>query len=125
MDYWYKTLGKHYYIEVFKMAREIFGENVKLFYNDCNEGNKEKQKIITTAINHIKEYEIQNGIRLIDGFGMQSHYWGSEDESREHMDNLYLYNTVSRSLSSASRREPLSCPIYRFFPGSQYPLRNI
>ena len=93
MDYWYKTLGKHYYIEIFKMAREIFGEDVKLFYNDCNEGNKEKQKIFTTAINNIKEYERQNGVHLIDGFGMQSHYWGSEDESREYMEDLYSFYT--------------------------------
>ena len=93
MDYWYKTLGKHYYIEIFKMAREIFGEDVKLFYNDCNEGNKEKQKMFVAAINHIKEYERQNGIHLIDGFGMQSHYWGSEDESREYMEDLYSFYT--------------------------------
>ncbi len=93
MDYWYKTLGKHYYIEIFKMAREIFGEDVKLFYNDCNEGNKEKQKIYTTAINYIKEYEKQNGIHLLDGFGMQSHYWGSEDESKEYMEELYSFYT--------------------------------
>lgn len=93
MDYWYKTLGKHYYIEIFKMAREIFGEDVKLFYNDCNEGNKEKQKMFVVAINHIKEYERQNGIHLIDGFGMQSHYWGSEDESREYMEDLYSFYT--------------------------------
>lgn len=93
MDYWYKILGKHYYIEIFKMAREIFGEDVKLFYNDCNEGNKEKQKMFTTAINNIKEYERQNGVHLIDGFGMQSHYWGSEDESREYMEDLYSFYT--------------------------------
>lgn len=93
MDYWYKTLGKHYYIEIFKMAREIFGEDVKLFYNDCNEGNKEKQKMFITAINNIKEYERQNGVHLIDGFGMQSHYWGSEDESKEYMEELYSFYT--------------------------------
>ena len=93
MDYWYKTLGKHYYIEIFKMAREIFGEDVKLFYNDCNEGNKEKQKMFVAAINRIKEYERQNGIHLIDGFGMQSHYWGSEDESKEYMEDLYSFYT--------------------------------
>lgn len=93
MDYWYNTLGKHYYIEIFKMAREVFGEDVKLFYNDCNEGNKEKQKIFITAINNIKEYERQNGIRLIDGFGMQSHYWGSEDETKEYMEDLYSFYT--------------------------------
>lgn len=93
MDYWYKTLGKHYYIEIFKMAREIFGDNIKLFYNDSNEGNKEKQKYYITAINYIKEYEKQSGIHLIDGFGMQSHYWGSDDESREYMEELYSFYT--------------------------------
>ena len=93
IDYWYKVLGKHYYIEIFKMAREVFGEKIKLFYNDCNEGNKDKQKIFTTIISNVKEYEKTNNIHLIDGFGMQSHYWGSKEESKEYMENLYAFYT--------------------------------
>ena len=93
IDYWYKTLGKHYYIEIFKLAREVFGNDIKLFYNDCNEGNKEKQKIFVTAINNIKKYEQENNIKLLDGFGMQSHYWGSEDENKEYMEDIYLFYT--------------------------------
>lgn len=93
VDYWYKILGKHYYIEIFKMAREVFGDETKLFYNDCNEGNKDKQKIFTTVIKNIKEYEKENNVHLIDGFGMQSHYWGSEDESKEYMEDLYSFYT--------------------------------
>jgi GH35 family endo-1,4-beta-xylanase len=93
IDDWYKLLGKDYYIEIFKLARQVFGENTKLFYNDCNEGNKEKQKTYSFIINNIKEYENKYNIHLLDGFGMQSHFWGSEDENIEYMDNLYSFYT--------------------------------
>ncbi len=71
IDGWYKLLGKHYYIEVFRLAREVFGNQVKLFYNDNNEGNREKQVIFKTVIDRIKAYGQEHRIRLIDGFGMQ------------------------------------------------------
>lgn len=90
-DFWYKTLGKDYYIEVFQLARDVFGNDVKLFYNDNNEGNKEKQKTFFNIINNIKKYEKRTGNHIIDGFGMQSHYWGSTDEIKDFMEKMYSF----------------------------------
>ncbi len=93
IDEWYKLLGKHYYIEVFALAREIFGDRIKLFYNDNNEGNREKQIIFKTVIDRIRAYEREHRIRLIDGFGMQCHFWGSENETRAYMEDMFSFCT--------------------------------
>ena len=94
IDYWYKVLGKHYYIDVFRLAREVFGDQVKLFYNDNNEGNKEKQKTYKTVIDNLRRYEQKHHIRLIDGFGMQCHFWGSAEESRAFMEDMFSFYTT-------------------------------
>jgi endo-1,4-beta-xylanase len=91
IDDWYRLLGKHYYIEVFRLAREVFGDRIKLFYNDNNEGNREKQIIFKAVIDRIKAYERKHRVRLIDGFGMQCHFWGSEDESRAFMEDMFSF----------------------------------
>ncbi len=93
IDEWYRLLGKHYYIEVFRLAREVFGDRIKLFYNDNNEGNREKQRIFKTVIDRIQAYEQEHRIRLIDGFGMQCHFWGSEDETRAYMEEMFSFCT--------------------------------
>lgn len=93
IDEWYRLLGKHYYIEVFRLAREVFGDKIKLFYNDNNEGNREKQIIFKTVIDRIRAYERDHQIRLIDGFGMQCHFWGSEDETRAYMEDMFSFCT--------------------------------
>ena len=36
-----------------------------------------------------KAYEQEHGIRLIDGFGMQCHFWGSETETRAYMEEMF------------------------------------
>ena len=82
IDDWYKLLGKDYYIEIFRLAREVFGDQIKLFYNDNNEGNREKHIIFKKVISRIKAYEQEHSIQLIDGFGMQCHFWGSENVTR-------------------------------------------
>ena len=89
IDEWYKLMGKHYYIELFRMAREIFGDKIKLLYNDNNEGNREKQLTFKTVIDNIKDYEREHGVKLIDGFGMQCHFWGSEDEDKNFMEEMF------------------------------------
>ena len=91
IDDWYKLLGKDYYIEIFRLAREVFGDRIKLFYNDNNEGNREKQIIFKTVIDHIKAYEQEHGVRLIDGFGMQCHFWGSETETWEYIEDMFTF----------------------------------
>ncbi len=93
IDGWYRLLGKHYYIEVFRLAREVFGDQIKLLYNDNNEGNREKQIIFKTVIDRIKAYEREHRVRLIDGFGMQCHFWGSADETRAYMEDMFSFCT--------------------------------
>lgn len=92
-DFWYKTLGEDYYIEVYKIAREVFGPNIKLFYNDNNEGNSQKQKAYLNILNKLKKEEEKTNLKLIDGFGMQSHYWGDETEDKNYMNNIYSFYT--------------------------------
>lgn len=91
IDNWYRFLGKNYYIEIYKIAREVFGDNTKLFYNDNNEGNKEKQRYYINIIQTIKRYELENGLKLLDGFGMQMHLWG--DETAEQLKEIFDFYT--------------------------------
>jgi Beta-1,4-xylanase len=91
IDGWYRLMGKHYYVELFRIAREVFGDRVKLFYNDNNEGSREKQLIFKTVIDRIREYEREHGVKLIDGFGMQCHFWGSACETREYMEQMFEF----------------------------------
>lgn len=93
IDFWYKVLGKHYYIELFIMAREIFGQEIKLFYNDNNEGNREKQKIYSKVFDNLKKYEKEHGVKIFDGFGMQCHFWGDETETSEFMKEMLDFYT--------------------------------
>ena len=71
----------------------MFGDQIKLLYNDNNEGNREKQIIFKTVIDRIKAYERDHHIRLIDGFGMQCHFWGSADETRAYMEDMFSFCT--------------------------------
>lgn len=89
IDFWYKAMGRHYYIDIFKMAREVFGSDVKLFYNDNNEGNKLKQNTFRTVFDHLKKYEQTHGVKIFDGFGMQCHFWGDETETKEYMTEMF------------------------------------
>ena len=75
------------------MAREVFGHEVKLFYNDNNEGNKAKQQTYETVIRTIRQYEQKHGVRLIDGLGMQCHFWGSEQEDKGMIEEMFRWYT--------------------------------
>lgn len=95
IDFWYETLGKNYYIEIYKMAREVFGSSVKLFYNDNNEGSKEKRETYLKIIKNIRDFEEKNKMKILDGFGMQCHFWGDETETRDYIkDNLDFYSNL-------------------------------
>ena len=91
IDFWYRTLGKDYYLEVLRLAREVFGDDVKLVYNDNNEGNREKQKTVQTVVEKCKTYERETGIRLLDALGMQCHFWGSKEETKEFMEQFFAF----------------------------------
>ena len=70
---WLEKLGEDYYINVLRIAKKNF-PNVNLFYNEYGEEREEKRKNIIEIINRIKEIEHREGIVLLDGIGIQSHY---------------------------------------------------
>lgn len=63
---WLEKLGEKYFIDIFKMAREI-NPNWKLYYNDYNEYVPEKREKILRLVNMLRAEG------LIDGVGLQSH----------------------------------------------------
>ena len=73
---WFEYLGKDYYIEVLKLARENLPEGTKLFYNEFGEQHPEKRAAIIKVIENIKKYEKEHPEcgTLLDGIGLQSHY---------------------------------------------------
>ena len=73
---WFEYLGKDYYIEVLKLARENLPEGTKLFYNEFGEQHPEKRADIIQVIENIKRYEREHPEcgTLLDGIGLQSHY---------------------------------------------------
>ncbi|MBP3951601.1 endo-1,4-beta-xylanase [Bacillus suaedae] len=75
---WWKAIGPDYIKEAFIAAKEALGpdSNVQLYYNDYNDDNQNKATAIYHMIKEInEEYAAENnGERLIDGMGMQSHY---------------------------------------------------
>mgnify|MGYP004475035891 FL=1 len=70
---WKTKLGEDYYIDILKIAKKIF-EDIPLFYNEYGEERTEKRKNILSIVNKIKQEEEKNGIILLDGLGIQSHY---------------------------------------------------
>ncbi len=70
---WKDKLGDAYYIDVLRIAKKNFG-NIPLFYNEYGEERESKRNNILKVINKIKEVEKQEGITLLDGIGIQSHY---------------------------------------------------
>ena len=73
---WFEYLGKDYYIEVLKLARENLPEGTNLFYNEFGEQYPKKRAAIIQVIENIKQYEKEHpeGGALLDGIGLQSHY---------------------------------------------------
>ncbi len=66
---WYVTLGEDYVELAFRSARKYADPDVKLFYNDFNTYQFDKQFNIYKLCNYLDD------LGLIDGIGMQG-YWG-------------------------------------------------
>ncbi|MEK3885534.1 endo-1,4-beta-xylanase [Paenibacillus sp. PL2-23] len=76
---WKAALGEDYVEQSFRIAKEVIKENswdIKLYYNDYNDDNKNKSTAIANMVKEINEkYAAENnGELLIDGIGMQAHY---------------------------------------------------
>ncbi len=72
-SFWREAMGDDYYIEILKLAKEYF-PNSELLYNDYNEYVPDKCDNMCEVIQRIVDYEKENGVQLLDGIGMQSHY---------------------------------------------------
>jgi len=61
------------YAKVFKLAKRYF-PNSELLYNDYDEFLPYKCDRISKIIDEFHKIEARDGVKLIDGFGMQSHF---------------------------------------------------
>lgn len=78
---WKDKLGDDYYINILRMAKKHF-PNTDLYYNEYGEERPEKRKNIIEIIKRIQEVEERERITLLDGIGIQSHYFTkTTDES--------------------------------------------
>lgn len=64
---WYQTIGEDYIEKAFEFARKYAPEGTKLFYNDYNSYQTQKQNDIISFLKPVAE------AGNIDGVGMQSH----------------------------------------------------
>jgi len=81
---WYKTIGEDYIEKAFEFARKYAPEGVKLFYNDYNSYQDQKQKDILAFLKPVAE------AGNIDGVGMQSHI-GTYTSINQYMLALQKY----------------------------------
>ena len=70
---WKDKLGEDYYINILKLAKKHF-PNTDLYYNEYGEERPEKRKNTIEIIKNIQKVENEEGIVLLDGIGIQSHY---------------------------------------------------
>lgn len=70
---WKDKLGEDYYINILRIARKHF-PTIELYYNEYGEEHPEKRKNIIDIIQKIQKVEKEEGITLLDGIGIQSHY---------------------------------------------------
>lgn len=82
---WYKTVGEDYIEKAFEYARKYAPEGVRLFYNDYNSYQKQKQSDILAFLKPVAE------AGNIDGVGMQSHI-GTYMSINEYMLALQKYH---------------------------------
>ena len=85
---WRDLMGDTYYIDVLKMAKQIFPSEVKLMYNDFNEFIPEKRKNILKVIDSIKKVENEEGIQLVDAIGLQCHLYGQALDYEKAFDEI-------------------------------------
>jgi GH35 family endo-1,4-beta-xylanase len=71
---WKDKLGEDYYINVLRIAKKHF-PNIDLYYNEYGEERPEKRQNIMEIVRRIQEIEKREGITLLDGIGIQSHYY--------------------------------------------------
>lgn len=76
-------MGENYYIKLMQIARKYF-PNTKFIYNDFAHENTEKAENIFKIVQKIQDYEKENGVKILDGIGMQCRL----DSNNTKLDNL-------------------------------------
>ncbi|GIO36670.1 hypothetical protein J41TS12_15310 [Paenibacillus antibioticophila] len=77
---WYQAIGPDYLEQAFLAAREVLDDhpdwNIKLYYNDYNDDNRNKATAIYSMVKELNEKYAKThpGKLLVDGIGMQGHY---------------------------------------------------
>ena len=74
---WRELMGDGYYIDVLKMAKQIF-PGTKLMYNDYSEFHDSKRSNMLKVIKNIQKAEKTEGSQLLDCVGLQCHLYGEE-----------------------------------------------
>ncbi len=75
---WKDLMGSDYFIECYKMAKEAFSPDTKLFYNDFSEFDPVKKAKIIALVDKFSEAERRQGSPLLDGIGLQCHLYGED-----------------------------------------------
>lgn len=79
-DSWWKNVigenpenGDPYYIDVLKIVKKNF-PNTEIIYNEYNEFIDCKTDRIVNILEEVKRVEERDGIKILDGIGLQAHY---------------------------------------------------
>jgi len=65
--------GDKYFIDVLRLAKKHFPD-IELIYNDYNEFIDYKCDRMCSIVEYIRKIEERDGMKLLDGLGLQSHY---------------------------------------------------
>ena len=108
---WSRAIGKNpmtgdpYYIDVLKMARKHFPSS-QLLYNEFNEYHADKCTSMCKIIEQVKVSEAREGISLLDGIGLQSHYSEYNSSQKRPTQPADVYSSMAKLTQTGK-------PLYR------------
>lgn len=109
-SFWSQNIGNNpqngdaYFIDILRMAKKYF-PNSDLIYNDYNEFIGYKCDRMCEIIKYIQSIEQRDGIKLIDGLGLQAHY-------RDFVPELGRNLTQEDIMGTAVKFMKLGIPLY-------------
>lgn len=109
-SFWSQNIGNNpqngdaYFIDILRMAKQYF-PNSELVYNDYNEFIGYKCDRMCEIIKYIQSIEKRDGMKLIDGLGLQAHY-------RDFVPELGRNLTQEDIMETAIKFMKLGIPLY-------------
>lgn len=109
-SFWSRNIGNNpqngdaYFIDILRMAKQYF-PNSELVYNDYNEFIGYKCDRMCEIIKYIQSIEKRDGMKLIDGLGLQAHY-------RDFVPELGRNLTQEDIMETAVKFMKLGIPLY-------------